>query len=184
MNRYLSGLMVAALAAAAMFFPAPAFADHRPGNVVVMGGTLSLTSRYALPAQRYLNARKLYVDELNARGGLLGHKVEMRFYDDKSDIRTAITLYEKLIYRGQGRPRPGTLFEPSQRPRRECHRTVQASYHPSGLKSGDLAKRKEIRFRSHAGRKGLSKRSPLPRQADRREADCNHRRGKRFRSTS
>jgi len=44
-----------------------------------------------------LNARKLFVDQLNARGGLLGHKVELKFLDDKSDRRTAITLYEKLI---------------------------------------------------------------------------------------
>jgi len=89
---------VAALAAAAtMHYPALAFADHRPGNVVVMGGTLSLTGRYAVPAQRYYNARKLHVDELNARGGLLGHRVEMRILDDKSDKRTAIELYEKLI---------------------------------------------------------------------------------------
>ena len=58
---------------------------------------MSLTGRYVVPAKRYLNARKLFVDELNARGGLLGHKVELKFYDDKSDRRTAIELYGKLI---------------------------------------------------------------------------------------
>ena len=88
--------MVAAFVAA-MLYPAPAFADHRPGNVVVMGGTLGLTGRFAGPAKRDHNARKLFVDELNARGGLLGHKVELKIYDDKSDRRTAIELYEKLI---------------------------------------------------------------------------------------
>ncbi len=96
MNRHLSGVMVAVLATVVVF-TAPAFADHRPGNVVVMGGTMSLTGRYAEPAGRFMNARRLYVEELNARGGLLGHKVELRIYDDKSDIRTAIELYEKLI---------------------------------------------------------------------------------------
>jgi len=74
-----------------------AFADHRPGNVVVLGGTLALSGRYAEPAGRYLNAWKLYVDELNQRGGLLGHKVELKILDDKSDTRTAIESYEKLI---------------------------------------------------------------------------------------
>ncbi len=74
-----------------------AFADHRPGNVVVIGGTLALSGRYAEPAGRYLNAWKLYVDELNQRGGLLGHKVELRILDDKSDTRTAIESYERLI---------------------------------------------------------------------------------------
>lgn len=83
--------------AAAPFFVDAALADHRPGNVVVIGGTLALSGRYAEPAGRYLNAWKLYVDELNERGGLLGHKVELRILDDKSDTRTAIELYEKLI---------------------------------------------------------------------------------------
>ena len=89
MYKHLTGVMVAVLAAAVVF-TTPAFADHRPGNVVVMGGTLSLTGRYAVPAKRFLNAHKLFVDELNARGGLLGHKVELKIYD-------AIELYKKLI---------------------------------------------------------------------------------------
>lgn len=38
-----------------------AFADHRPGNVVVMGGTLSLSGRFAEPVGRQINAVKLYV---------------------------------------------------------------------------------------------------------------------------
>ena len=96
MNRHLTGAMAVALAAA-MLYPAPATADHRPGNVVVMGGTLSLTGRYAVNADHLLKAWNLYVEELNARGGLLGHAVELKIYDDKSDVRPAIELYEKLI---------------------------------------------------------------------------------------
>lgn len=78
-------------------FVSTTLADHRPGNVVVVGGTLALSGRYAEPAGRYLNAWTLYVDELNQRGGLLGHKVELKILDDRSDTRTAIELYEKLI---------------------------------------------------------------------------------------
>ena len=78
-------------------FVGAALADHRAGNVVVVGGTLALSGRYAELAGRFLNAWKLYVDELNQRGGLLGHKVELRILDDTSDTRTAIELYEKLI---------------------------------------------------------------------------------------
>ncbi len=97
MNKHLTGVMVAVLAAGAVHISAPAVADHRPGNVVVMGGTLALTGRGAAAAKRHFNSFKLYVDELNARGGLLGHKVELRIYDDKRNNRTAIALYEKLI---------------------------------------------------------------------------------------
>ncbi len=100
MTRYLTGVMIAALAGAALS-AAPAFADHRPGNVVVMGGTLQLSGPPAARVarvKRVHNARKLYVDELNARGGLLGHTVELKIYDiKKADKRTAIELYERLI---------------------------------------------------------------------------------------
>lgn len=64
---------------------------------VVIGGAISQTGRYAEPAGRQVNAIKLWVDEVNARGGLLGHKVVLRLLDDKSDTQTAIKLYEKLI---------------------------------------------------------------------------------------
>ena len=97
MNRHLTGVMVAVFAAATVLLTAPAFADHRPGNVVVMGGTWPLSGGYAVSSARILIGRKLYVEELNARGGLLGHRVELRILDDKSDRRTAIEIYEKLI---------------------------------------------------------------------------------------
>ncbi len=98
MSKHLTGVMVAVFTATVLL-TAPAFADHRPGNVVVMGGTLALTGRLAGGGggRRAYNGRKLFVDELNARGGLLGHKVELRILDDKSDIQTAIRLYERLI---------------------------------------------------------------------------------------
>ena len=96
MSKHLSGVMVAVIAAT-MLVPSPAFADHRPGNVVVMGGTMALTGPSAVPAGLMLEGRTLYVDELNARGGLLGHKIVLKTYDDKKDKRTAIEFYEKLI---------------------------------------------------------------------------------------
>ncbi|MBI2205733.1 MAG: amino acid ABC transporter substrate-binding protein [Candidatus Rokubacteria bacterium] len=74
-----------------------AAAKHRPNNEVVMGGAISQTGQYAEPAGRQVNSIKLWVDEVNARGGLLGHKVVARLLDDKSDTQTAIKLYEKLI---------------------------------------------------------------------------------------
>jgi len=89
--------LIVALALSTLLVGGTSLADHRPGNVVVMGGTTSMTGRYVEPARRIHNGQKLYVEELNAGGGLLGHKVELKFYDDKSDKRTAIELYQKLI---------------------------------------------------------------------------------------
>jgi branched-chain amino acid transport system substrate-binding protein len=72
----------------------PAFAQSKE---VVFGGAISQTGRYAEPAGRQVNSIKLWVDEVNARGGLLGHTVKLVLLDDKSDTQTAIKLYEKLI---------------------------------------------------------------------------------------
>jgi branched-chain amino acid transport system substrate-binding protein len=40
---------------------------------------------------------ELWRDEVNARGGLLGKKVEFVVYDDRSDPATSARLYERLI---------------------------------------------------------------------------------------
>ncbi len=66
-------------------------------DTVLIGGAISQTGRYAEPAGRMLNSVKLYVRQLNERGGLLGKKVELLMMDDKSDKQTSIKLYEKLI---------------------------------------------------------------------------------------
>src|SRR5213592_2009153 len=91
--RTLAGTLAALLVLGA----GTAWAGHRPNNEVLLGGAISQTGRYAEPAGRQVNAIKLWVDEANGRGGLLGHKIVLRLLDDKSDTQTAIKLYEKLI---------------------------------------------------------------------------------------
>jgi len=92
-TRTLAGALMALLVLGA----GTAWAHHRPNNEVLMGGAISQTGQYAEPAGRQVNSIKLWVDEVNGRGGLLGHKVVLRLLDDKSDTQTAIKLYEKLI---------------------------------------------------------------------------------------
>jgi branched-chain amino acid transport system substrate-binding protein len=87
--------MLAAVAAVLLAGHAPAWAQA--GKEVVFGGAISQTGQYAEPAGRQVNSIKLWVDEANARGGLLGRKVKLILLDDKSDTQTAIKLYEKLI---------------------------------------------------------------------------------------
>jgi branched-chain amino acid transport system substrate-binding protein len=70
---------------------------QQPGKEVVFGGAISQTGRYAEPAGRQVNSIKLWVDEVNARGGILGQRIKLILLDDKSDTQTAIKLYEKLI---------------------------------------------------------------------------------------
>jgi branched-chain amino acid transport system substrate-binding protein len=90
--RILAGAFVALVA-----LGVPARAHHRPNNEVLLGGAISQTGQFAEPAGRQVNSIKLWADEVNARGGLLGHKIVLELLDDKSDIQTSIKLYEKLI---------------------------------------------------------------------------------------
>jgi branched-chain amino acid transport system substrate-binding protein len=85
---------VAALAT--LLVLAPATVRAQPKEVVV-GGAISQTGRFAEPAGRQVNAIKMWVDEVNGRGGLLGRKIKLVLLDDKSDTQTAVKLYEKLI---------------------------------------------------------------------------------------
>ncbi len=89
--------MRARLTALAMFLVlAPTTVRAEPKEVVV-GGAISQTGRFAEPAGRQLNSIKMWVDEVNGRGGLLGRKIKLVLLDDKSDTQTAVKLYEKLI---------------------------------------------------------------------------------------
>ena len=65
-------LAAGGLAAAVLLGTGPAAADHRPNKEVLIGGAISQTGRYAEPAGRQVNSIKLWVEEVNGRGGLLG----------------------------------------------------------------------------------------------------------------
>jgi len=62
-----------------------------------VGVTASLTGVYAAPGRNMLEGLKLWAYDVNARGALLGRKVEIIAYDDESDPATSARLYERLI---------------------------------------------------------------------------------------
>src|SRR5580765_4892202 len=64
---------------------------------IKIGASLSLTGSYAKPGTYQKEGYEVCADELNAKGGLLGRKVEFVMYDDQSSTQTAQRLYEKLI---------------------------------------------------------------------------------------
>ena len=72
--------------------PGQVFADHRPNNIAVMSGSWSVTGKYLGAGDSFLKGRELYVEQLNARDGLLGHRVELKILDDKSERRNAIMM--------------------------------------------------------------------------------------------
>ena len=64
---------------------------------VKIGASMSLTGAYAKPGAYQKEGYEVCADEVNAKGGLLGRKLEFVFYDDQSMPATAVKLYEKLI---------------------------------------------------------------------------------------
>src|SRR5712691_12413706 len=62
-----------------------------------IGASMSLTGTYAKLGKNQHEGYKLCERDLNAKGGLLGRKVEMIVYDDQSMPARAVLLYEKLI---------------------------------------------------------------------------------------
>src|SRR5690349_14425974 len=81
----------AALAAPAILRAAPS------GQLVRVGGTLSLTGFLAQTAVIHKIAAEMMVEEINKRNGLLGRPVEYVLLDDQSKPEVARSLYEKLI---------------------------------------------------------------------------------------
>ena len=64
---------------------------------IKIGASMSVTGTYAKPGTYQKQGYDVCIDELNAKGGLLGRKVELVIYDDQSQPATAVRLYEKLI---------------------------------------------------------------------------------------
>ena len=62
-----------------------------------IGASLSLTGTYAKLGKNQHEGYQLCEKDLNAKGGLLGRKVQFVVYDDQSMPATAVRLYEKLI---------------------------------------------------------------------------------------
>jgi branched-chain amino acid transport system substrate-binding protein len=82
----LAGVVLASL-------PLPAAAQAP----IRIGASMSVTGTYAKPGTYQKQGYDVCIDELNAKGGLLGRKVELVIYDDQSQPATAVKLYEKLI---------------------------------------------------------------------------------------
>ena len=65
--------------------------------VVVVGAVISQTGAHAELAREYAKGLEVWRDEVNAAGGLLGRRVELRVLDDGSEALKAGPLYARLI---------------------------------------------------------------------------------------
>jgi branched-chain amino acid transport system substrate-binding protein len=84
-----------------VFFACLAFAIALPAAAqqppIRIGQTLSLTGPFAQTGLAHQIASQIFVDRLNASGGLLGRPVEYVVLDDQSKPDVSRTLYERLV---------------------------------------------------------------------------------------
>jgi branched-chain amino acid transport system substrate-binding protein len=81
--------------AALLLLGAPAqAADPEP---IKIGFSMELTGPFAVVGKTGLLAFKIWEEEVNAEGGLLGRPVKLVYYDDQSNPANVPGIYEKLI---------------------------------------------------------------------------------------
>ncbi|MCP5418939.1 MAG: ABC transporter substrate-binding protein [Gammaproteobacteria bacterium] len=83
----------AMLAVCAVSLLSPALAD----DAIKIGSFLSATGPASFLGDPELKTLQLYIDKLNAEGGLLGKKVELIHYDDAGDAEKARTFVKRLL---------------------------------------------------------------------------------------
>ncbi|MEV6055805.1 amino acid ABC transporter substrate-binding protein [Streptomyces sp. NPDC052107] len=64
---------------------------------LVIGASVSLTGDFADSGQAVQRGYQLWADSVNAKGGLLGRKVQIKIVDDLSSPTQVITNYQNLI---------------------------------------------------------------------------------------
>jgi len=86
-------LAIAAFALAAACLSAPVAAQEP----VRIGAFLSVTGPAAFLGDPELKTLELYVDRINAQGGVIGRKLQLVAYDDAGDAEKARTFAKRLI---------------------------------------------------------------------------------------
>jgi branched-chain amino acid transport system substrate-binding protein len=92
--KHVRGVAYAAVAAATLI-AAPALAVAQ--EPIKIGFSMELTGPFAVVGKTGLLAFKIWEEEINAKGGLLGRPVKLVYYDDQSNPSLVPGIYTKLI---------------------------------------------------------------------------------------
>jgi branched-chain amino acid transport system substrate-binding protein len=88
-----AGALLLATGIAATRLPAAA----QSGDPIKIGLSMALTGPLAANGKMALLGAKIWQDETNAKGGLLGRQVQLISYDDQSNPSTVPGIYTKLL---------------------------------------------------------------------------------------
>ena len=91
---HMKGALGAVIAAAMVLCGATA---SRAAEPIKIGFSMELTGPFAVVGKTGLLAFKIWEEETNAKGGLLGRPVKLVYYDDQSNPATVPGIYTKLI---------------------------------------------------------------------------------------
>src|SRR6516164_3089857 len=84
-------------AAAIAVFLTPAKAQAPSGEPIKIGFSMALTGPLAANGKQALLGAKIWEEETNKKGGLLGRPVKIVFHDDQSNPSTVPGIYTKLL---------------------------------------------------------------------------------------
>jgi branched-chain amino acid transport system substrate-binding protein len=91
-------LLASATAAALAFFLTPANAQQQPsGEPIKIGFSMALTGPLSPNGKSALLGMRIWEEEINAKGGLLGRPVKLIYYDDQSQAAPVPGIYTKLL---------------------------------------------------------------------------------------
>jgi branched-chain amino acid transport system substrate-binding protein len=88
---------VSATAIAAVVAFAADGAAAQSGEPIKIGFSMAMTGGLAANGKSALLAQKIWEDDVNAKGGLLGRPVKLIYYDDQSNPATVPGIYTKLL---------------------------------------------------------------------------------------
>src|SRR5205085_3644974 len=92
-SAWIAGTAVAILAAV-IFVGAASAQDKDP---IKIGFSMALTGPLSPNGKQALLGMKIWEEEINAKGGLLGRPVKLVYYDDATNASTVPGIYTKLI---------------------------------------------------------------------------------------
>jgi len=96
LRRYL--LRVAAgLIGATALASLPSVASAQSGEPIKIGFSMALTGPLAANGKQALLGMKIWEEETNGKGGLIGRPVKLVYYDDQSNPSTVPGIYTKLL---------------------------------------------------------------------------------------
>jgi len=98
LHRLKPGLLsLCALLAVSALTAGAAQAQTPSGEPIRIGFSMALTGGLAPNGKSALLAQKIWEEDVNAKGGLLGRPVKLVYYDDQSNPSTVPSIYTKLL---------------------------------------------------------------------------------------